>query len=347
VRTAPDGGYDFFLYKGMKVRLTGQVEGQWRVRLSALQSGWVKESALQELPRGTVGGSSFLNNFTVTHLSDETLIRIPLSEMLAWRAEESMNPMRLTLTLYGAMDRTNLIRYDATDPLVHLIQWKQIGSDTAQIIIDPTFKRWWGYDVHYEGATLVIGLRAPWKKDIHGMVIAIDPGHGGSDTGAVGALGTLEKDTNLAIARVVKDTLEKAGAKPFLTRDRDMDVPLIDRGRIAWRAGARLFISIHGNASGVEENPLWNNGFSVYFYHPQSMGLARAVHDNYRRQLSLPDHGLYYDDLSVCRTFQMPAILTEQAYLIVPAQEQMLLDPKFHRALGASILNGIKEWLAE
>ena len=50
VRTAPDGGYDMFLYKGMKVQLTGKAGGEWRVRLSPTQSGWVKESSVQELP---------------------------------------------------------------------------------------------------------------------------------------------------------------------------------------------------------------------------------------------------------------------------------------------------------
>ena len=349
VRTAPEGGYDFFLYKGMKVRLIGAMDGQWHVRFSAEQTGWVKESAIQELPPGTLGASSFLTNFNVSHLSEDTVIRIPLSDMLPWRAEQTLDPMLLTLTLYGAVDRTNLIRYDPSDPLVRLIRWKQIGPDAAQVIIQPKFKTWWGYDIRYEGTTLVIEVRSPWKKDIRGMVIAVDPGHGGSDSGATGALGTLEKDTNLAIAKIVKETLEKAGAKPFLTRDRDMDVPLLERGRIAWKAGARLFISIHGNASGIEENPLWNNGYSVYFYHPQSAGLARAVHAQYTRQLAdtIPDHGLYYDDLSVCRTTQMPAILTEQAFLIIPAQEQLLLDPRFHRSVAAAITNGIREWLAQ
>ena len=349
VRTAAEGGYDFFIYKGMKVRLSGFMDGQWRIRFSAAQSGWVKQSALSELPPGTSPNFSFLTNFNMSHLSEDTAIRIPLSEMLPWHAEQSLDPMLLTVTLFGAADRTNLIRYDPSDPLIRLVQWKQVGSDAVQILIQPKFKTWWGYDIHYEGSTLVIQIRSPWKsKDLKGMVIAVDPGHGGSDSGATGALGTLEKDTNLAIAKVVKDALEKAGARPFLTRDRDMDVALLDRGRMAWKAGARLFISIHGNASGVEENPLWNNGYSVYFYHPQSSALAHAVHAQYGQQLeNVPDHGLYYDDLSVCRTTQMPAILTEQAFLIIPEQEQLLLDPHFHRAIAAAITNGIKDWLVQ
>ena len=53
-----------------------------------------------------------------------------------------------------------------------------------------------------------------------------------------------------------------------------MDVSLYERPRIAWRNKARLFVSVHCNAAGLGENPLWNNGSSVYWYQPQSQALA-------------------------------------------------------------------------
>jgi N-acetylmuramoyl-L-alanine amidase len=60
----------------------------------------------------------------------------------------------------------------------------------------------------------------------------------------------------------------------------------------------------------------------------------------------LPDRGLFYSDFAVCRMSQMPAILTEQAYLIVPEQEILLLSPEFQQAVAQSILGGIKDYLA-
>jgi N-acetylmuramoyl-L-alanine amidase len=178
------------------------------------------------------------------------------------------------------------------------------------------------------------------------MVIAIDPGHGGSDTGATGPHGIYEKDVNLAISKVVLETLQKAGAKPFLTRTVDTDVPLYDRSRIAWKNKAHLFVSVHCNAAGLGENPIWNNGSSVYFYQPQSQALAEAVHAGYRKHAGMiPDHGLFYADLAVCRMTQMPAILTEQAFIILPEQEDLLLDPKFQKNLAYAIVNGIKTFI--
>ena len=98
-----------------------------------------------------------------------------------------------------------------------------------------------------------------------------------------------------------------------------MDVSLYDRPKIAWKNKARLFVSVHCNASGLGDNPVYNNGNSVYWYQPQSQALAEAIHASYRKLIpALPDHGLYYADFAVCRMTQMPAVLTEQAFVIVP-----------------------------
>jgi N-acetylmuramoyl-L-alanine amidase len=226
------------------------------------------------------------------------------------------------------------------------VRWKQIAPDVCQIVVEPKFATWWGYDIRYEGNTLVIEIRKPWTSPtIKGMTIALDAGHGGPEWGAIGPHGTLEKDANLAIARVVRDTLEAAGARVIMTRDSDMDVPLYERSRIAWRNNANLFISLHCNASGIWENPITTNGYSVYWYHPQSMALAKAVHSVYDRLTTLPDRGLYYSDFAVNRMTQMPAILTEQAYIIVPEQEELILSPIFHRQVAQSILGGILQFI--
>jgi len=346
-RTATDGGYDLFLYKGMRVRLTGKIGNQWRVRFSAIQSGWVKESAIQELPRGSTGAQSVLTNMTVTYTGESSLIRIPLTEVLPYRLEQSLDPLSITVTLYGATNKTDLIRYDPADPLVRIVRWRQVTPDTCQIVIEPKFKKWWGFDVRYEGSTMIVEIRKPWADDsLRGMVIAVDPGHGGPEPGATGPHGTLEKDANLAIATVVVDTLEKSGAKPFLVRPTDADIPLYERSRIAWRNKARIFVSVHCNASGLGENPLWNNGSSVYFYQPQSQALAEMIHAGYRKHAAiLPDRGLYYADFAVCRMTQMPAVLTEQAYIILPAQEEMLFDPQFQKNLANAIVYGIKNFV--
>jgi N-acetylmuramoyl-L-alanine amidase len=81
------------------------------------------------------------------------------------------------------------------------------------------------------------------------IVVAIDPGHGGEDPGAIGRRGTYEKNVTLAIARKLKALLDdEPGMRAMLTRDDDYFVPLDVRVEKARRVRADLFISIHADA---------------------------------------------------------------------------------------------------
>jgi len=81
------------------------------------------------------------------------------------------------------------------------------------------------------------------------IVIAIDPGHGGEDPGAIGRRGTYEKNVTLAIARKLKVLVDaEPGMRAMLTRDDDYFVPLHARVQKARRVQADLFISIHADA---------------------------------------------------------------------------------------------------
>ena len=78
--------------------------------------------------------------------------------------------------------------------------------------------------------------------------VCIDPGHGGSSSGAT--LGSrLEKDDTLRLSLLVRDILEDRGYTVVMTRDNDSDVSLADRCKIANKARASLFVSIHRNSS--------------------------------------------------------------------------------------------------
>ncbi len=81
------------------------------------------------------------------------------------------------------------------------------------------------------------------------IIVALDPGHGGEDPGAVGPSGLKEKDVVLSVALQLRDRLNaRPGMRAFLTRDADFFVPLQDRVRKARRVQADLFVSIHADA---------------------------------------------------------------------------------------------------
>jgi N-acetylmuramoyl-L-alanine amidase len=85
------------------------------------------------------------------------------------------------------------------------------------------------------------------------IVVALDPGHGGEDPGAIGPAGTFEKNVVLQIAQRLRDRINNTRVnglpmRAFMTRDGDFFVPLHERVRKAQRVNADLFISIHADA---------------------------------------------------------------------------------------------------
>ena len=99
------------------------------------------------------------------------------------------------------------------------------------------------------------------STDSSKKIIVLDPGHGGQDPGAIGCSGVYEKNITLAMAKELKKILDKDGRyKVYLTRNRDVFIPLRERVRIARRYKADLFLSIHAD-SARNKNA---KGLSVY-----------------------------------------------------------------------------------
>ncbi len=124
-------------------------------------------------------------------------------------------------------------------------------------------------------------------------IVVVDAGHGGTDRGMKGPIGASRKieeaDITLAVARRVRDSLTARGVKVVMTRSTDTLIALSDRGRIANRAEADLFVSIHVNAA----NPRWRNprgarGFETYF-------LSEAKTDDERRVAEMENDAAKYD----------------------------------------------------
>ncbi len=112
-----------------------------------------------------------------------------------------------------------------------------------------------------------------WKLD----VIVIDPGHGGRDPGTIGVHGIEEKNVTLAIGLDLRRDLHALlpKVKVVMTRDKDVFVPLDERGQIANEAGGKLFISIHCNSMPHKPNPM--HGIETYFLRPGKTGEAIRI----------------------------------------------------------------------
>ena len=129
-------------------------------------------------------------------------------------------------------------------------------------------------------------------------VVAIDPGHGGIDPGAIGISGVREKTVTLALAKELRQALEATGRfEVVLTRESDVFVPLRERVARARAAGAELFISLH--ADSVDSSTL--RGAGVYTLSTEASGpeaAALAARENQADVIGGMDLAQYTGDLA-------------------------------------------------
>ncbi len=171
-------------------------------------------------------------------------------------------------------------------------------------------------------------------------LIVLDPGHGGSDSGAIGYSGLQEKVVNLKIAKKTEAKLKERGFNVKLTRYQDYFVSLSDRAQFANQLQADFFISIHTNyhpsqtVQGVETYA-HNNACS------ETWTLAWYIQDEIVKQTNANDHSLKAANFAVLRRAQMPAILVEAGFLSNPIEESKLRNSNYQDKIAQGIADGL------
>lgn len=177
-----------------------------------------------------------------------------------------------------------------------------------------------------------------------GKLVFLDPGHGGSDPGAIGLDGTPEKELNLKISLLLRDELIRRGYRVIMSRETDKTVDLYDRPEMANASGADIFVSIHNNAYYEREH-----GTEIYWYNdnPGSPRLARAVQRAMREGIGLYDRGVKnHESFVVIKYTTMPAVLVEIAFVTNPEEIKLLVDPEFQLRAARAIARGIDLYFA-
>lgn len=180
------------------------------------------------------------------------------------------------------------------------------------------------------------------------MKVAIDPGHGGSDPGAIGAAGSREADINLSIGVNLRSLLEASGCTVIMTRETDSDCAAYNadayqelqaRCYIANRHGADLYLSIHCNAAANVQA----NGSETWYYDAGQV-LAEGV----QRELSrtgLTDRGIKQGSFYVLKHTDMPAVIVETGFLTNAQEEALLNDSEFQWGLAKALARGILRYM--
>jgi N-acetylmuramoyl-L-alanine amidase len=174
--------------------------------------------------------------------------------------------------------------------------------------------------------------------------VVIDPGHGGSDPGAVGIGGLQEKKVVLAIAEQVASYLEQQGVQVIMTRSDDSDVELEPRVQIAEQANASLFVSIHANAISLDRPEV--NGIETYYFSSGEQ-LAQVIQDSIVRETNMNDKGIRQARFYVLRRTSMPAVLIETGFVTGSEDAARLADEGFRNQMARAIAQGILQYVQQ
>jgi len=354
LKTGPNDGFLMFPPNGVRFPVAGRDGSSVRVELAPGLTGWLESkeidvSTTSAPPRAETG------NVGVTTSTAGASVRIGLSERVPFELTEDEDLSALTVRVFGAVGHTNLVIFDGQSDFVDQVNWRQESDGVVayRVKLKPG-RRLWGYVARYDsGSSLRVDLRRPPRADpkrpLAGLRVMLDPGHMPSAPGAIGPLGTKEMDANYAIAQAAAERLKREGATVLITRrSPDDEVSLVDRPRQAVERDADLFVSIHNNALPDGTNPFAKpRGFTVFYYHPHSLALGRAVHESYHRLAPVPDEGLQWDNLLVARLTAVPAILIENAFIILPEQEALLNNAAFRDDLAKALVSGLRDFMTE
>ncbi|MFV9567050.1 N-acetylmuramoyl-L-alanine amidase [Thermoanaerobacter mathranii] len=228
--------------------------------------------------------------------------------------------------------------------VITAIRYSQYNNDTVRVVADTTSKT--DYSVKIVDKNIIM-LVIKSKADTVPLIY-IDPGHGGSDPGAIGVGGLRESDVVLGIALKLNNLLTKGGFRTMMSRDSDVFVDLITRSQEANNAGADVFISIHTNAFGTPTP----KGTEIWYYPNGYKGdtrdnktFAQIVYNNLMKEINTVDRGLKEGpSLSVLNKTKMPAILIETAFITNPDDAALLQDDDFQWKVAQGIYNGIVEY---
>jgi len=213
------------------------------------------------------------------------------------------------------------------------------------------------FSIHEDEQYFII--RAHLPRDVAPFIVVIDPGHGGSDPGAI-QNGVVEKELTLAVSQMIMQLLDAdAFITAYMTRRDDSFVSPLNRAYFANNLGADLFVSIHANAAEIRRgvnNPAVHGIETWYTVSPleleannrtTSRRLAEIIHPQKIAASGAHDRGLRNaPNFVVLRETKMPAVLLELGFLTNPAEAARLMDDAYRWQLAYAIYRGIVETFA-
>lgn len=270
-------------------------------------------------------------------------VTISLDERLPYQSIQVIDPSRIVIDIYGATGNTNWITQLKSAKEIKNVYHEQIEDKVFRVTIELKHTQNWGYSIKYRKKTLLVAInRQPEHLAIRHLKIAIDAGHGGTNTGATGVkTGIEEKYRNLQIAKYLEKEFKRWGAEVYMTRNDDIELSMLDRTLLLREADPDLLISIHHNAS---SNPNVR-GVSTYYRYIGFKPLSVAILERLKG-LGLNDFGnIGSFNFSLSGPTEYPNCLVEVAFMSNEDDEKLINNPHFLKDVAKKIRQGVNDWI--
>lgn len=333
-----------YIDSNIALRVVDTVKGMYLVQLSKfhqayIEQQYVKTDSLNKLKPWYVTGS-----ISAKGDSAYDYISVIMEEKLPYKSWMEINPSKIVVDIYGIQSNTNWITQLKSLKEVKNVYYHQIEDDVFRLTIELQHKQHWGYSIAYNGRALMVKIkRQPSILDIRKLKIAIDAGHGGTNTGATGIKEKAsEKVYTLRFAKALQKYLKTKGVKQIVMT-RTNDTTFDNKDRILWlqEQNPDVLISLHLNSS--SNNNV--SGASTYYKH---IGFRPLTNTILKRMLELKlnefgNVGSFNFALNSPTNF--PNALVEIAFLSNESDERKIISPKFHADVAAKIYLGLADWL--
>jgi len=332
-----------FLDSNVVVKVVDSVKDDYKVHLSAYHYAWLAKTSFKRDSSVHVQPYYLTNSWKVFGDEKYDYVTVLLDERLPYRSLQEVNPSKIIVDIFGVTSNTNWITQLSTAKEIKNAYYEQLEDDVFRVIIELKHSQHWGYFIYYEDKKLVIRVkRQPEKLTMQALFVAIDAGHGGTNTGATGATSNvLEKDYTLKIAKETEKYFSAKKVKTFMTRTGDTDLTMIDRTLMLREQDPDILISIHLNSASSDTV----KGVSTYYryigFRPLSQALLKRM-----QELKLKEWGnVGAFNFSLSGPTEYPNCLVEVAFLSNKEDEKKILNPKFHKQVAQKIYDGVNDWL--
>ena len=333
-----------FLDSNVLLKVIDSFKTDYKVQLSQLHSAWINKDNVIKDTDVIIPLQHLTDSWKVTGDSLFDYVTIKLDDKLPYTSRMEINPSRIVVDIFGATSNTNWITQLDSAKEIKNTWYEQPEDDVMRVFIELKHHQHWGYSIFYDSLNkLTIRVkRQPLSLKLKDLTIAIDAGHGGTNTGATGSNTNIkEKDYTLLIAKDLKNELLREKAKVVMTRESDTTLSMYERIAFLHQQNPDLLISIHLNSSDRDSV----QGVSTYYryigFRPLSVAILQSM-----LQIGLHEYGNVGSfNFSLNGPTDYPNCLVEVAFLSNKEDEKKILDPAFRMQVAKKIMEGIADFL--